>query len=273
MSNISGRSRPRFGLLVVAVAAVAAAFGAIGSAAPNEPSAQAVAPVNTVRPTISDTTPRVGEELTANNGTWTGDTPIVFTYQWQRCNPGGNNCVNIPTATNQKYTVQAADQGDTLRVRVTGTNSSGSSAANSVTTSVVTPAAAPPPPPPPGSTIPVTAVTAPNRLVASEVRFDPNPIRTTTGSIEVRVRVKDTRGFLVSGALVFVRSTPLVTTSSGEATSGNDGWATVTLHPRSNYRIIRFQDNLQIFVRVRKDGDPLFAGVSGRQLVQVRIAH
>ena len=270
MRKITSRSRPSLGLLVVAAAVAAAAFGAIGSAAPNEPSATTVAPVNTKAPTISDTTPVSGQELTADPGTWTGDAPIVFTYQWQRCNPGGNNCVNIPTATNKTYTVQNTDVGDTLRVRVTGKNASGSSTANSAATSVVKAA---PPPPTPGSTIPVTAVTAPNRLVASETRFEPNPIRVSTGAIQVRVRVKDTRGFLVSGALVFARSTPLVTTSDGEATSGNDGWATVTLHPRSNYRIIRLQDNLQIFVRARKDGDPLFAGISGRQLVQVRIAH
>ena len=88
----------------------------------------------------------------------------------------------------------------------------------------------------------------------------------------MRVRVQDTRGFVVSGALVFVRPTPLVT-SGVEVTTGDDGWATANLQPRKNYGIIRLQNNLQIFVRARKAGEDLFAGVSGRRLVQVRVAH
>jgi hypothetical protein len=258
----------RLGLLAVAAVTAAAAFVALAYAAPNSSSAALVPPANTAPPTISDTTPQSGQELTANPGTWTGDAPIVFTYQWLRCNPAGNNCVAIPTATQRTYTVQAADVGDTLRVRVTGTNASGATAATSDNTSAVTAGA---PPPAPGSTIPVTAVTPPNRLIPAQVQFSPNPIGVSTPSIQVRVRVQDTRGFFVSGALVFVRPTPLVTTGA-EVTTDNEGWATATLRPRRNYGIIRFQDNLQIFVRARKSGEPLFAGVSGRRLVQVRIA-
>jgi hypothetical protein len=259
----------RLGLLAVAGVAGAAAFVTLASAEPNQPSAALVKPSNTAKPTISDTTPETGQELTAGPGTWTGDQPIVFTYQWLRCNPGGNNCVEIPTADDQTYTVKSADVGNTVRVRVTATNVSGSESENSEATSVVTQGA---PPPAPGSTIPVTAVTPPARLVPAQVQFSPNPISVNTGSIEVRVRVQDTRGFFVSGALVFVRPTPLVT-SGAEVTTDSDGWATATLHPRKNYGIIRVQSNLQIFVRARKTGDSLFAGVSGRRLVQVKIAH
>ena len=259
----------RLGLLAVSAVAAAAVFVAVAYAAPGGPSAAQVVPVNTALPTISDTTPESGQQLTAGPGTWTGDQPIVFTYRWLRCNPGGQNCVEIPTAIEQTYTVQAADVGNTLRVRVTATNASGSATATSDNTSTV---AQGPPPPAPGSTIPVTAVTPPNRLVPAQIQFSPNPVSTSTTSIEVRVRVQDTRGFFVSGALVFVRSTPLVTTGA-EVATGGDGWATVTLRPRRNFGILRLQNNLQIFVRARKSGDPLFAGVSGRRLVQVRVAH
>jgi hypothetical protein len=258
----------RVGLLGAAAAA-AAVFVALAYGAPGEPSAAAAKPANTAKPTVSDTTPESGQELTAGPGTWTGDQPMVFTYQWLRCNPGGNNCVEIPAADDQTYTAQSADVGNTLRVRVTATNASGSESEQSEATSVVTQGA---PPPAPGSTIPVAAVAPPNRLVAAQVQFSPNPVGTTAGPIQVRVRVQDTRGFFVSGALVFVRTTPLVTQGSEVATD-NDGWATITLQPRSNFRIVRLQSNLQVFVRARKSGEPLFAGVSGRRLVQLRIAH
>jgi hypothetical protein len=267
MRTTSTTRRLRLGTLLALAAAGAAAFVALGYAAPNETSAQAqYAPTNTAAPTISDTTPEVGQTLTANNGTWTGDAPIVFTHQWLRCNAGGQNCVAIPGATNQTYAVQAADLDDTLRVRVTGTNASGSSSAESAATSRVTPAV------PPTGTVPIAAVVPPNRLAVNQVQFSPNPIRLSTRAINVRVRVLEQSGRPVSGALVFVRSTPLVTSSSGEVATGNDGVATVRLVPRSNYGIIRFQDNLQIFVRARKAGEGLQAGVSSRRLVQVRIA-
>ena len=267
MRTTSTTGRLRLGTLLALAAAGAAAFVALGYAAPNQTSAQAqYAPTNTAAPTISDTTPEVGQTLTANNGTWTGDAPIVFTYQWLRCNPGGQSCVSIPGATNQTYAVQPADLDNTLRVRVTGRNASGASSAESAATSRVTPAV------PPTGTVPIAAVVPPNRLAVNQVQFSPNPIRLSTRAINVRVRVLEQSGRPVSGALVFVRSTPLVTSSSGEVATGNDGVATVRLVPRSNYGIIRFQDNLQIFVRTRKAGEGLQAGVSSRRLVQVRIA-
>jgi len=267
MRTTSTTRRLRLGGLLALAAAGAAAFVALGYAAPNETSAQAqYAPANTAAPTISDTTPEVGQTLTANNGTWTGDQPIVFTYQWLRCNAGGQNCVSIPGANSQTYTVQPADLDNTLRVRVTGTNASGTSSAESAATSRVTPAV------PATGPVPIAAVAPPNRLAIQSVQFTPNPIRLSTRTIAVRVLVHEQSGRPVVGALVFVRSTPLVTSSAGEVATGQDGVATVRLNRRSNYNIIRFQSNLQIFVLARKDGEALQAGVSSRRLVQVRIA-
>ena len=48
------------------------------------------APVNIDPPTITGTA-RVGEVLTAQNGTWE-NSPTTFQYRWLRCNGGGNNC-------------------------------------------------------------------------------------------------------------------------------------------------------------------------------------
>jgi hypothetical protein len=104
------------------------------------------APVNTARPTISGT-PRVGEELTVSNGTWSGGA-TSFTYQWQRCT-SSTSCADVDGATARTYGVRTADVGDALRVAVTSHNASGSTAtaysdqtatvtSNSSTTTVVT---------------------------------------------------------------------------------------------------------------------------------------
>jgi hypothetical protein len=92
-------------------------------------------PVNTSPPfVVGDAV--VGQQLSADNGTWTG-TP-TFTYQWQRCTALGSSCISIPGSTTNGYTVASTDLGFTLRVRVTGHNSAGSAAAFSDVTSVVT---------------------------------------------------------------------------------------------------------------------------------------
>jgi hypothetical protein len=81
------------------------------------------APVNTAKPTISGT-PKVGEELSASNGTWSGGA-TSFTYQWQRCT-SSTTCSNVDGATARTYGVRSADVGETLRVAVTAHNASGS---------------------------------------------------------------------------------------------------------------------------------------------------
>ena len=50
-------------------------------------------PKNTARPTISGE-PKVGQELTADPGTWTG-TPTSYAYQWQRCDIDALNCFGV----------------------------------------------------------------------------------------------------------------------------------------------------------------------------------
>jgi len=70
--------------------------------------------LSTATPTISDTTPVIGQVLTADAGTW-GPDPVDLSYQWLR---GG---VEINGATAQTYTVTGADAEHSLSVRVTGT--------------------------------------------------------------------------------------------------------------------------------------------------------
>jgi hypothetical protein len=103
--------------------------------------AAAAPPANTSPPTITGTA-RVGETLTAQNGTWT-NSPTAFQYQWQRCNTAGASCVNIAGAVQRTYLLTSADAGRTMRVRVTGINAEGATNARSAPTAVVQPSAAP----------------------------------------------------------------------------------------------------------------------------------
>lgn len=116
---------------------LAALLGAVAAGAFAE-AASAAAPVNTAPPTISGT-PQVGQTLTANNGTWT-NSPTSFSYQWVRCNAGGNSCAPVANGTQRMYTLVGADASRTMRVRVTATNADGSTTAESAQTAPVTPA-------------------------------------------------------------------------------------------------------------------------------------
>jgi hypothetical protein len=102
--------------------------------------AQQVAPVNVDPPTITGTA-RVGEVLTAQNGTW-DNSPTEFRYRWLRCNPGGNSCALL-AADGRTYRVGQTDVGNTLRVRVTAVNADGATNARSEQTEVVGSSAAP----------------------------------------------------------------------------------------------------------------------------------
>ena len=93
-------------------------------------------PTNTIPPSVNGPT-MVGKTIKTSNGTWTGSTPISFTYQWRRCDASGAACVDVPGANSSRYTLVSADAGRTMRVTVTATNSVASSSATSAATSVI----------------------------------------------------------------------------------------------------------------------------------------
>ncbi|HEX9832200.1 MAG TPA: DNRLRE domain-containing protein, partial [Mycobacterium sp.] len=95
------------------------------------------APVNTVLPSTSGST-QVGGTRTATTGTWTGTQPISYAYQWLRCDASGGACADIGGATTSSYTIASADLDQTLRARVTATNSIGSAVADSGPSAVIT---------------------------------------------------------------------------------------------------------------------------------------
>src|SRR2546426_10172792 len=93
------------------------------------------APTNSAPPTISGT-PELGQTLTTNGGVWSGS-PTSFTYQWRNCDANGANCSDIAGAKSKTYTLQQADVGNTVRIRVTAINSDGSASSTSVPSAVI----------------------------------------------------------------------------------------------------------------------------------------
>jgi hypothetical protein len=96
------------------------------------------APKNTALPTAGGTA-RVGQTLTAGDGTWSGN-PTSFSYVWLRCDADTTStCTTIVGATAKTYVLHAADLGLRVRVRVTARNAKGSATATSAATAIVAP--------------------------------------------------------------------------------------------------------------------------------------
>jgi RHS repeat-associated protein len=100
----------------------------------------AASPIDTALPTVSGEL-IVGQALSASTGTWSALPAPSYSYQWQHCNSVGESCSNISGATSATYTLVSGDEGHTLKVVVTATNSPGSAASTSPATPLL--AAAP----------------------------------------------------------------------------------------------------------------------------------
>jgi hypothetical protein len=225
-------------------------------------------PVSTKPPVVSGFA-EVGVNLHTTTGTWVGDKPMTFSYQWQRCDKAGNACSAISGAKSDNYTVTKADVDRTIRVKVTATNSKGKSSAISDQSAVVLGTSG-------GggggggggNVVDVKDIPSDVRLVVDSVVFNPNPVSSLNIPIEIRIRVKDTRGKLVRGAFVFVRSTPVVTQTPHDAQTGADGWVTYHVTPEADFPI-KNGYSVQFYVKAYRQGDPTLGGISGTRLVQV----
>jgi hypothetical protein len=256
-------------LQLVLAAGIASALTALAAVAGMAEAQPAVAPNNTEAPAVVGTA-QDGQLLAARDGEWSGDNPMSFVYQWLRC-PSTGACAGIAGATSKTYRVATADVNNRLRVRVTVRNTTGTDTATSPASAVVAQ--------PTGAmrlqdgkfSIPATSVALPDRLVLSGLQFTPSVLRSRqpfTG----RFRVTDTRGYVVRDALVLVTGVPLGwITAPQEVTTNVDGYATIQLQPTTRLRLVR-GGSMVMFVRARKQGDDLLAGISTRRLVRVRTA-
>jgi hypothetical protein len=273
MRRLTTQARTALAAALGAAVAAATVAGIAGAQQERRP------PTVRAVPTIQGEA-REGQTLTATRGEWGGRTPQTYAFQWRRCRADGTNCANIPRETNSTYLVRTADVDRTLRVRVRATNADGSASALSQPTPVVVSRANPLPPGSPAgairlpgglTSIPASSVALPNRLVISQVQFDPTVIR-SRAPFAGRFRVTDTRGFVVRDALVFVLGVPYsrIGQASEQATN-MEGWAQFELRPTARLPL-RNGFYIVMFLRARKQGDNLLAGVSTRRLVQVRVA-
>jgi hypothetical protein len=220
------------------------------------------APTNQARPRVSGN-PQEGAALTIVRGRW-GGAGISVSQQWTRCDSGGNNCADIGGATGTSYTLGSADVSHTVRVREIARNSRGTTSATSDPTALIAPAKSG------AAAISIAQVGLPDRLVVDRVTFSPRPLR-SHGTLTARFHVSDLRGFSIQGALVYALGLPYGwVRNSPEVLTDGSGWATIPLHATRNLPL-RKGGALVVFVRARKPGESLLAGISTRRLVQASV--
>jgi hypothetical protein len=228
-------------------------------------------PVSTALPVVSGELV-VGQALSAGSGSWSGDEPIGFRYQWQDCDQSGGGCVAIAAATSATYELTALDVGHTIRVQVVATNAAGEAAIESAASEVVSATW------PAGAiqlgggvvSIPVTSVVLPDQLTIAQVQTQPSVV-TSRRPFLARFRVTDAQGYAVRGALVYAIGVPAgLVTAGAETVTGRDGWASVAMTPTGRLPLVKGA-TLTVFVRARKPGEDLLKGVAARRLIGITL--
>ena len=232
-------------------------------------------PASSSPPTISGSAV-VGSTLAGTTGSWVGDTPITYSYSWLKCDSAGNACAAISGATKAQYVVGKNLAGKTIRLRVVAKNARGKQDAFSTATDVVKDTGGG------GGGGDSGIITLPNgeksveakdvpkeqRLIVDQVQFNPNPVTSTNSTITVRIKVKDTRGYVVRNATVFIRSTPKVTSGGDHSPTATDGWVQYSIVPEVDFPI-KTGYSVQFFVKAYRNNDPTLGGIYGSRLVQV----
>ena len=265
-----GRSLPLAFLAVLAAVGAILLSGTAGNAATQ------AAPTNLDPPRITGTA-QAGSTLTATEGRWSGN-PTDINLQWRRCDENGGSCSNISGAEGQTYVLKTVDVGNTIRVRATAKNADGTGASTSVPTAVVKAATAPPPPTGgngcqgAGATVQVGGITPPDRLSIDRASSTPAVVGGSSEQVTLRVRVSACNGKPVQGALVYATAVPYNQfTVPPEATTGADGVAELSMNRLRGYPATPRQQLLVFFIRARKQGESLLAGISNRRLVSVPV--
>jgi len=119
----------------------------------------------------------------------------------------------------------------------------------------------------------VAAVTLPAQLVLDGQQSTPALVERGTDLLTLRYHVSDTCGHSVQGALVYVTAVPFNQFSiPSEQTTGADGWASLSMVRLGGFPASPRQQLLALFVRARKPGEPLTAGIAARRLFSVSVS-
>jgi hypothetical protein len=210
------------------------------------------------------------------------NTPTDYDYRWRRCGAGGGSCSNISGATALTYTLKAVDVGKTLRFRVVAKNADGQTTADSAPTDVVQKASGPTPTtttpsrgggcPAGGNPYQVSAITLPANLLIDGQSSNPAVVPSGVQTLVVRYHVTSTCGGPVQGALVYATATPFNQFSiPPETPTGADGWAELRFQRLGGYPVSPKQQLIAMFVRARKPGESVLAGISARRLFSIRV--
>jgi hypothetical protein len=236
------------------------------------------APTNQSPPKITGTSAQVGQTLDASSGSWTGTTPISYSYQWRRCNKNGVGCANIGGADTSTYLIREADLNDTIRVRVTAKNSDGTAQATSDPTATIRAADTTPAPPHTGcpsgnGTIQIANLSAPARLSIATFTSNPQVLTRQVGTLSMTVKVTACNGRPVQGALVYAAAVPFNQFAvAPEVQTDSNGSATINEPQQVGYPASSRQQLLAVFLRARKSGEPQGQGVSTSRLVSFKVS-
>jgi hypothetical protein len=202
-----------------------------------------------------------GGDLRTDEGEW-AVTPQAFAYRWLRCNRNGRICRPIKGAAKPAYKPVAADVAHALVAEVTAkVGSTRQVSLSSATTPVVAEGDSLPA----GATalaggrysVPIESVALPARLVVAGAKL----AKPST----LDVKVTDSRGYAVRGALVQVVAPYGWVAAAKETATGKDGTASFALTAKPGHPPV-----IVLYVRARKAGDDVLAGVTASRLVSVR---
>lgn len=194
--------------------------------------ARALPPQNTVFPTISGTI-AVGSTVSCSPGSWSGATPMAYTYQWLR------DRVAIEGATATSYTIQTADVGHFVACEVIAYNRKGNSWARSIGYRVPAPlpvptGVTPVAPPPPKAEVLPSIVVVPAASAASRVKVSRSLAKVRVsckagpchGTVQLLATIRQRRR--VGGHTVVRRVTVVLGSAGFSLASGAS--ANVTIH-------------------------------------------
>jgi hypothetical protein len=213
-------------------------------------------------------------------GTW-DNTPTEYNYFWRRCNKNGGSCAIISGAHALTYTLTSADVGKTIRFTVLAKNADGQTSATTDPTAVVQKAATTTTTTTPsrgggcpagGNPDQVSAITSPANLLIDGQTSDPAVVPSGVQTLVVRYHVTSTCGGPVQGALVYATATPFNQFSiPPETPTGADGWAELRFQRLGGFPVSPKQQLIAMFVRARKPGESVLAGISARRLFSIRV--